>query len=271
MSENRKIANRPILWSILFYGIYGLLLVVISQIEFPITISVPISEDHGFTQFFTTQLGLASLIELILNTPFIAIFFFLTYTAIEKLPDKSEIKYKTLFKLLIYVSLSITILGVGIHFTANLFNTIKNQPVTPPDPTSVLIYWLDEIVGHFLIHIGIFIFYILLMIREFHKEEPEMVSLEFKGFPIWGFLIGGGFGIAVAEGQCSKFFIIVFPITILTILLLKKFKYNFSFKNKRIIWFNIFFYIGNIVSIIILGIIASSLGYAFFVQPHLLF
>ncbi|MHA1750923.1 MAG: hypothetical protein ACTSYZ_01010 [Candidatus Helarchaeota archaeon] len=255
---------------ILFYAVYGLLLMVVGRFNIQITFLVPISEGLGYTQFFSTQISLSSIIELIFNTPLIIIFFYLIYSTLDSMPNEKELKYANLLKLITLLLIGITILGVGIHFTANLFNEIKTQP-TSPDPKDVLIYWLDEILGHHLIHSGIFGFFIMIMIFEYYKDQGQMIKLDRYSIPIWGFLIGAGFGIALAEGQCSKTFLIIYIISIIVILILKKYKYHFSFKEKRLVWFNIFFFIGNIISIISYGILSVALGYAFFSQPHLVF
>ncbi|MHA1271460.1 MAG: hypothetical protein ACTSPY_16835 [Candidatus Helarchaeota archaeon] len=269
-SESLKY-NKLILFTILFYAVYGVLLLIVGRIHITLTFYVPISEGQGFPQLFLAQIDLASLFELIANTPIVILFFYLIYNEIKKLQTDKTIKYESLLKFSVYLLIGITIMGIGVHFTANLFNTIKEQPIVPPDPKDVLIYWLDELVGHHLIHFGIFGFFLIMMIFEWNKKQEPMAPAEFKGYPIWAIIIGLGFGIALAEGQASLTFLIIYTITTLLILILKKFRFPMSFKEKRLIWFNFAFYIGNILSIIIYGIVSVALGYAFFSQPHLLF
>jgi hypothetical protein len=269
-TKNQKF-NMLIILTILFYVIYGVLLVLVGTIPFEITIYVPISEGSGYPVPFATQFKVASLIELMLNAPLVAIFFYLIYTQIMKKEDEKSLKYINWIKLFTAIIIAIGIMGIGIHFTANLFNTIKEMPIGTPDPTAVLIYWLDEIVGHHLIHIGIFGFFVAMMIFEYGKKTDEMLSIEFKGFPIWAAIVGLGFGVALAEGQCSFTFLIVYSIAIVILFVIKMYISPFSFKNKPLIWFNLFFYIGNLSAILILGIINTIFGLAFFAQPHLLF
>ncbi|MBD3229384.1 MAG: hypothetical protein GF329_14460 [Candidatus Lokiarchaeota archaeon] len=263
--------NKLILFTILFYAVYGVLLLIVGRFDFPITIYIPISESiNGFPQFFPTTIGFAALFELTANTPLVILFFYLIYNTIKKFEFKNQIKRINILKFMVYLTIAFTILGIGIHFTANLFNTIKIQP-TNPDPNDVLLYWLDEIVGHHLIHIGLFGFFVCMMIFENNKIQSPMDSIETRGYPIWGFLIGGGFGAALAEGQCTLTFLIIYSIAIIAIFIFKRFRYPFDFKEKRLLWFNLFFYIGNLTFIIVYGIISVLLGYYFFSQPHIIF
>ena len=264
--------NKIFLSTLLFYAVYGLLLVIVGKLNFPITIFVPISEDgtNGYPQLFPTQIGIAPIFELLLNTPIIILFFYLIKNEIKKLETEKQITHNKLLNFLVLLITAICILGVGIHFTANLFNP---KAPFPPSPTQmqILAYWLDELVGHFLIHIGIFGFFILMMIFEYSKRQEVMPRSETFGDIVWGVIVGFGFGFALAEGQCSFIFLIIYIITISSIFLLKRYKYPISLKSKRLTCFNISFYIGNIVFIVIFGIICVSMGFYFFSQPHIIF
>lgn len=212
--------NKTLLFTLLFYIVYGIILLIQRM---PINIYIPITLAEAVPfQIEWLSISLGKMSELFLLAPVSGIIVLFLYNELKK-PSSTTTKSDIYMKILLMVFLASFFSGIGFHFAANLAENISGAVVNPSNK-DLLIYFIDEIVGHKLIHIGIFgIFVSLLWINYARPQEPiPTYDIGLNAVP--AVIVSIIFTFAQIEGQAAFDFLIIniIFVIIVTVMFLKK-------------------------------------------------
>ncbi|MHC1591992.1 MAG: hypothetical protein ACXQS8_07890 [Candidatus Helarchaeales archaeon] len=252
--------NKIMLYIVLFFGLYGLIL-GLTYLPGKIFIPITLAESLNF-QIAVASMNFGTFLELFLAAPVEGVILLLLYEELMKKPRESE-KYIPVIKILLAIFAASMFNGIGVHFAANLADTISG-PVTTATNKELLVYFLDEAVGHKLIHFGIFgIFVILIWLHQI--GDPERISrLDIILYVIAAVVIGIIFAFALIEGQAAFDLLILNGILIPTLLILNL-KKRIDLRKNQVALFQISF---SSVQIIVIVIWWITTGLLFGFQPY---
>ena len=257
--------NKTIVYTCILYIGYGLLLFLpAGNVQIPV-----VYED---TSIYWTSISLGTLIDLSIAPIFMFCILYLIRKAIieQPIPESSEPsqRKKDIIKFLLFGAGIVLIIGITMHAVANLFNGILNNPVPPTEPLHIAIYWFDEVLGHKLIHFGLYGVLIGLMILQYwHRKEINLSKPAKVGLYFWAAAIGAVYSLAGAEGQAAFDILVISIILSVVILYYVRFK-GLKLKENPLTHFMLVFSVSIIITLIVYGIIAGFVpGYPFFLQP----
>lgn len=253
---------------IIFFAGYGAIL------EIPIgniTIMIPCVIET--TEVLPFGISLVTMLDIIITSPFAMVMFYLIYRSLVVQPIPKEVApsetKKGSIKILIYGACISFIIGVIMHAVANGLNGIQGNPV--PTSTSgwleIAIYYFDEVLGHKLIHIGIFAFLIGGMVLQFwHRTDPQLSKLDKFGVYFWPSAIGAVYMLTVVEGQAGFDVLVISLALIAVILYFIKFR-GLKLSENVFMHFILVLAVAFVVAAIVYGLITGfKPSYPFFYQ-----
>lgn len=210
-------------------------------------------------------------IDLILIAPFYAVSFYLILRSI-----KSEFVLNTkLDKTTDFLSFFFVFLffeGHGIHLAANAVNTYSTEiqnylSIIPADSYSLL-YFLDEILGHVIMFVGLYGVLIMIIIKELNVKEIVLFHVKWEDILLYvlGLLYGGSLAIVAIEATYFAISVMVLSFLVITGSV-------FYMYRKKIVWKNLFytkFLLVTFISIILISIIYVII-FGEFVSPSTLY
>jgi len=209
---------------------------------------------------------------MVIAPPFLLIMFYFVYKAVteqntSETTGPSEKKRKLVNNVLIWSGV-VLVAGIITHAVANQLNGILGNPVPPTDPFEIAVYWFDEVLGHKLIHIGLFAFLIGCMVFQFwNRKDPQLSFIQVFGLYFWAAAIGVVWCFAAAEGQAAFDFMVISFIVILIILFYMKFR-GLKLKENPLTHFVLIFMVSLIITGVAYGFYSGWLpGYPFLQQP----
>ncbi|MHA1275731.1 MAG: hypothetical protein ACTSQI_02475 [Candidatus Helarchaeota archaeon] len=257
--------NKVLAYTIFLYLGYGLLLYLPEgSVAIPVVIET--------TEIFWANIPLVTLIDLFITPIYMIFMLHMIRKAIIEHPmtenSKPIRRKKDLVKILFYYASILLVTGVVMHAVANVLNGVLGDPVPPSGNLQILIYLFDEVLGHKLIHIGLYGFIVGLMILQFwHRYDPELKIYTKISLYVWPALIGCIYSLAGAEGQAA-FDIIIISSVLIGSILVSMVKKGLKLRENVFIHFILVFSISIIVTLIIYGCLTGFLpGYPFFLQP----
>jgi hypothetical protein len=257
--------NKVLAYSTLLYLGYAFLLYVPTG-----SVSIPVVIET--TEILWTNISIVTLIDLF-AVPIYMIFMFnmirsaITEHAFVEDSEPSQRK-QDLVKILFQYATIILLTGITMHAVANVLNGFLSNPVPPSTDLQIAIYWFDEVLGHKLIHIGLYMFIVDLMILQFwHRYDPNLKFYTKVVQYCYPILIGVFYSLAGAEGQAAFELIVISAALIGVILVYMKFK-GLKLRENVFIHFVLVLSITIIITLIVYGFISGFLpGYPFFLQP----
>ncbi len=260
--------NKIVIYTIILFIGYGLIQFIPMG---GIKISIPVI--HESSNFYSFDLPLSTLLDILLAPPFLIIMFYYIYKAITTNPlaDNSNPNERkgNFIKFLLFGSGVVLVSGIIMHGVANYLNGLVTTDLG--DPLYVAIYWFDEVVGHKLIHLGIFAFLIGCFVIQFwHRIDSEFSKFDWILFPFFPSAIGIVYSISAIEGQAGFDLWVISIISIIVILYVVKFR-GLKLRENIFTYFVLIFFISLVISTIVYGFITGFVpGYPFFKQPSTL-
>ena len=263
--------NKIIAYLVIMFIGYGLLQFIPTG-GLSIPIPVPFGEvppNYGVWWF---NLPLSMFLDMVIAPPFMLIMFYFIYKAVtaqqsSENTEPSEKKRKLINNVLIWSGV-LLVAGIIMHAVANRLNGILNNPVPPINPIDIAVYWFDEVLGHKLIHFGVFAFLIGCMVFQFwHRRDPKLSKVQVVGLYFWAATIGAVWCFAAAEGQTAFDVMVINIIVIPIILFCMKFR-GLKLKENPLTHFVLIFMVSIIITGVTYGILSGWLpGYPFLQQP----
>ena len=258
--------NKIIVYTIFLFLGYGF-------IQFVPTggLSIPIPVVYETTEILWFNLSLPTFLDMVFAPIITIVFFYYIHKAIQRYPEAEDSKpsqrQKDIMKVVFYCAALTLVAGILLHATMNFLNGLISGDISS-DPLYIAIYYFDELLGHKLVHIGIYGFLIGLMVVQFwHRGDPELSYYDKVGIYLWPTAIGGVYAITVIEGQAG------FDFWILSLVLIGVIVYYIKFKGLKLRE-NLFIHIVLVLSIafvistiVYAGITGLKPGYPFFFQP----
>ncbi|MHA1146326.1 MAG: hypothetical protein ACTSRW_16440 [Candidatus Helarchaeota archaeon] len=263
--------NKTLLYLVLFFAVYGVIL-AIPYLEGYLFIPITLAESFTF-QVVVMSIKLSTLLELFLVAPATGTILILLYDEIRKSPCTSE-KYLQILRILLVVFATTMYNGIGVHFAANFAESISGAVVNPANK-DLIIYFMDEIVGHKLIHFGMFgCFVVFLWLQYFHPQE-EIARLDIALHLVAAIIIGIVFAFALIEGQAA-FDLLIMNSVLIGALIFSIKKYGIELRKNQVFLFELSFAATQIPVILIWWIITGMLlgfqpVYPFIYQYHFFF
>ncbi|MHA1794415.1 MAG: hypothetical protein ACTSVI_17395 [Promethearchaeota archaeon] len=265
-----------------------LLLNLVTQISLQImqgtmegNLSLTMYISDGINQHATIIISWYSIIETILLGPWLSIimvFCFEKQVSFLKNNDFLHPKKETLLKILFVISISALNAGVLMNRTFNILDAMLKELFHQSGQAQqqfVYVYFLDELLGHSIGHLGISLFLITLALSSPHdsKIENEPIFRTNGGervlILISAIVYGVLYSYAILEGQSACLIIIINLIglsTLITIFLKKSKEINIL--NRPFLLFLFFQTITMIAFVFIWGLIFGLKPfYPYFFQP----
>jgi hypothetical protein len=257
---------KSMVYLIIFFAGYGALL------ELPIgniTIMIPCVTETPEILWF--GIPLVTLLDIIITPPFAMIMFYLIYKSLITQPTPDEAKpsdaKQNSIKVVLYGACICFIAGVIMHAVANVLNGFLGNPVPPVGNLQIAIYFFDEVLGHKLIHAGIFAFLIGGMVLQFwHRNDLHLSKMDLFGVYFWPSAIGAVYMLTLVEGQAAFDVLVISLVLIAIILYYMKFR-GLKLSENVFTHFVLVLCVAIVVSTIVFGIITGfKPGYPFFHQ-----
>lgn len=152
-----------------------------------------------------TVILMSDVVDLAILTPFSALMFFLVYselTGSENYRHRQD-KGERHIHMLAVVFLAIFFLGTGVHFTGNSVHQLLMEKEAIQDTElSDLVYFYDEILGHWLMISGLFGLLATAIILQYNRPSTkQMESTEFRVLTLAGLIFGCGLGWVAVQGH----------------------------------------------------------------------
>ncbi|NVM29382.1 MAG: hypothetical protein HWN65_11130 [Candidatus Helarchaeota archaeon] len=235
-------------------------------------VPIPVAYETG--ELLWSSISLATLLDLVLASPFLIIMFYYVHKAITvqtspETPKPSQRK-KDIIRFLFFGAAIVMVAGIVMHAIANDIYRLLGIPkdTAPSGNLQVAVYWFDEVLGHKLIHFGIIAFIIGLMVVQYwHRMDSQYTKFQTAGLYFWAVAIGGIYMLATIEGQAG-FDVMVISIALIAIILYyMRFK-GLKLKENVFTHFVLIFLISMVLTAILYGVIFGlESGYPFFPQP----
>ncbi len=257
--------NKVLAYSTLLYLGYAFLLYVPTG-----AVSIPVVIET--TEILWTSISIVTLIDLFAVPIYLIFMLNMIRGAISEhgfAEDSAPSQRKQdLVKILFHYATIILVTGISMHAVANVLNGFLSNPVPPGNSLEVAIYWFDEVLGHKLIHIGLYMFIVGLMIIQYWRRyDPNLKFYTVVVQYCYPILIGVFYSLAGAEGQAAFELLVISAALIGVILVYMKFK-GLKLRENVFIHFVLILSITIIVTLIVYGFVTGFVpGYPFFLQP----
>lgn len=205
----------------------------------PVTISITVQEVPNTSGTF--ELLTKNIIRMVLLGPVHGI---IIYLCLRPLINQCTLTHKKLgsfLDVLLILFLMINCTGHIVHWLFDRTNSLYQQDFGgySNNPSYLLAYFSDEFLGHGLVHVSYFVFFVIIGIIEYHKPLERNLHID-----EWIIATGLGVGIAVINGIAAKIgeslsiLSILSLIAVVTICIsfIRPKSNPFSFKRQPFIW-----------------------------------
>jgi len=241
-----------------------------------IFVVVPVQETG---QIFNLGIHMSTFFEFLLQAIFLPISFYMMYFEITKYKSNQEdvSRFNKLIKILLWGSLLVLMVGIGMHYVGDAIDTqLAINPTQISYDAAVfpklIAYFFDEVMGHKVYYAGLMGFLTCLTVYQmWHKNDKDRAiesNLTLIAFPILGGVLGFAQAVAFMQGQSAFEYLIISFISLITILIYFFIIQKFSVDEFRLYPYIAFFIAMN--ALIIIGLMINlprmSFVYPFFPQ-----